>query len=532
MPFAVALLLALQGDSEIAKHVDRLSADDLETRERAAAALRSIGDDSIPALESAAATGDAQLRIEVRRLLRDLSATSALVEDLRSDDIPGNARTARARLRERYGPKVRAALVEVLKSDDDQKAVQAAFILITKGDQRALLAEAPEILVRAARAIAQEKAAGFRWVAAEVAVSLGASLDAGARDRAWAKALVEVDPSTLKDCVLDIHQVSARAKAPLPGALVRHYLRNLMNDNVYDNASQCRWVLRRIGPEVLVPELRAALSGYDAQARSMIVDLLLTWNQEDLPVESLVEAMGWSYGAHEMVKTLGMKALPSLLRALKSHDSEVVLKSAKLVAELKPEVHDAEVAAALAPILTTWWSARDLLLTLGPDAESALRRRLEESDSILAMTAARGLLVINPEKHADAILARAERELAADSHRDNARRASQVIFELGGAANSRLQEWLHAKRGQPLVCAAAVLARRGRLGEFPLETLDAIAAQAQAHDEPGALVELLHWSEPVRVDVLNRLEGRHPSKAGALRTRLLTYRDEPWLTGR
>src|SRR5688572_92458 len=184
MHIAVVLFIswAASQSPDIPKLIERLSSDDIEGQERAAAELRSAGDAAIPALEAAAASNDAQLRVIARRLLHDLSATSALIEDLRSDDIPDNARSARAKLRQRYGPAVRAALVQALKSEDDQQAVQAAFLLSVHKDGPLALSEAPRIVSRIARVIAHGRDQKFRWVAVEAVLTLGQCLPADDRE--------------------------------------------------------------------------------------------------------------------------------------------------------------------------------------------------------------------------------------------------------------------------------------------------------------------------------------------------------------
>jgi hypothetical protein len=262
---------------------------------------------------------------------------------------------------------------------------------------------------------------------------------------------------------------------------------------------------------------------------------LLQWNQDDLPPENLVEAMGWSDRAQGVVTALGMKAMPSLLNGFKSHDPDVVLKAVKRATELEPDCHDREAAEALSLLLSPNWNghqAAKLLRTLGAGAESALLKRLDDGDSIVAVGAARGLIALDRERHADRIWTRLEPELASDANRDNARRASQILFEWGDKASPRLRSVVDSSRGQPLICAAAILARRGILGELPLATLEAVMTQAELSDEPGSFVELLHWSEAVRRAVMSRLEWKSPSKADALRARLMTYQDDPWLRNR
>jgi hypothetical protein len=546
--FAVLISLALfQAPSQeteparISKLVDQLSDGDIEARHQAALELRTLGDAAIPALEAAARTTDAGLRIMARKLLHDLAATSALIEDLRSDDVAENARAARAKLHKRYDPNVRASLLDALKSDDDQQAIQAAFLLTVHQDTAAALEGTPEILERTARVIAQGRDERFRWVAVEAVVRLGAASTDAARDAAWKRALVDVDPNDSHWGVLAVHQVSTRSKAPFPEALVRHYLKNLMNDTVQQNAQQCRYILRLIGPS-LAPALRSALSGYDAQARAMAVDLLLEWKQADVPAPALVEAMSWSSRAREEVKSLGTSAVPFLLRALRLDDGDVVIEAAKAIIEIDPGNHHGALATSLSRLMARsghYWGnherAGELLSHLGRSAETALQAGLKESDPLVALSAARGLLAMNRERHLQAIAARAERELADDARRENARRASQLLFELGRDTLARLRTLLASERGQSLVCVAAVLARLGRLDELPPQSLEAVLAYAdkfEEADEPGALVELLTWSEPIRAQVMQRLEHKGASKAAALRILLSDYEEEPWLTGR
>ncbi len=546
--FAVLISLALfQAPTQetdlarIAKLVDQLSDGDIEARHQAALELRTLGDAAIPALEAAARTTDAGLRIMARKLLHDLSATSALIEDLRSDDVAENARAARAKLHKRYDPNVRASLLDALKSDDDQQAIQAAFLLTVHQDTAAALEGTPEILERTARVIAQGRDTRFRWVAVETVVRLGAAVTDAARDAAWKRALVEVDPAESHEGVLAVHQVATRSKAPFPAPLLSHYLKNLINDTKEGNAGQCRYMLRLMGP-TLAPALRSALSGYDAQARALMVDLLLEWKQTELPGAALVEAMRRSERARQEIKSLGKSALAFLLPALQGSDPEVVLNAAEAIFDLAPGDHDAVLALPLSGLLERsgyqWGKhgrALQLLKFLGPPAEEALKAGLKDADPVVALTAARGLLALNRERHLQGIAARAERELTDDARRENARRASQLLFELGRDTLARLRTLLASERGQSLVCVAAVLARLGRLDEVPPQSLDAVLAYAERFDEadePGALVELLTWSEPLRAQVMERLEHKGASKAAALRILLSDYEEEPWLTGR
>jgi hypothetical protein len=546
--FAILISLALfqapPQETELArigKLVEQLSDGDIEARHQAALELRTLGEASIPALEAAAASKDAALGIIARKLLHDLSATSALIEDLRSDDVAENARAARAKLHKRYDPKVRASLLDALKSDDDQQAIQAAFLLTVHDDSAAALSGAPEILERAARVIAQGRDAGFRWVAVDVVVRLGAAATEAAREEAWKKALVDVDPDRSHDGVLAVHQISTRWKVSFPAPFMRHYLKNLMNDTVPGNALQCRYCLRLMGP-TLAPTLRSALTGYDTQTRAMVVDILLDWKQPDLPPKVLVEAMSWSSRARDEVKSLGKSALPFLLPALRLDDGDVVIQAAKAILDIEPEAHQGEVATSLSGLLARSWHQWDnheraagILSRLGGPAETALQARLKDADPVVALAAARGLLAMKRDRPLELIVDRAERELADDSRRENARRAAQLLFELGRDIVPRLRTLLASERGQRLVCVAAVLARLGKLDDVPPLSLEAVLAYADRFDEadePGALVELLTWSEPTRVEALRRLEHKGASKAASLRILLADYEHEPWLTGR
>lgn len=539
---SLALVQAPESEaSRIGRLVERLSADEIEIRQKAAVELRSLGDVSIPALENAAASKDPEVRGLARKLLHDLSATSALIEDLRSDDVPDNARSARAKIQKRYGLGIRDMLLAALRSDDTQQAVQAAFLLAANRDAPAALAEAPEIVTRAVRAMAQKQDAGFRWVAAEAAVQLGAAMNSPAREEAWGRALANVDPDQLHDFVPDFHKVSARSQASLPAVLMRHYLKNLMNDPVVGNARQCRYVVQKIGPS-LAPQVRAVLSGYDQQARAMAVDLLLEWNQSDLPTESLAEAVRWSGLARNQLKALGREAVPSLLRVLRNQDPDVVLAAAKEIIEIDPATHDGEIAHAMSRLLSrtrgrwAWHNgAEKVLVGLGPSAAPALLKGLADPDSFVALSAARGLMALDRARHAESIPARAERELSDDARRGNARRASQLLYELGDEALPRLRKLLASEREQAVVCAAAILARLGRLEGLDHPALEMVvrySERCEEADEPGALVELMTWSEPIRAEVKERLKSKGGSRLSALEIRLLDQDEEPWLTGK
>jgi len=478
----------------------RLSADDPGEREAASSTLRRIGPRAIPALEAVARGDDPERRARARSLLRELDATSALVEDLASDDVPGNAKAARVKLIRRYDPSVRDALAAVLKSADTQQVVEAAFILIDRGDAAVVLKSAPDVHTRAAAAWMRGETGGFAWLACQVALSLDAELDPRARQASWRRSLAGIAPHALTNLVRDAWKLARDLKRPFPAPLLRHYLLNLRHDDQWMNAYWTEPFVRSLG-EAAVPALREMLDDHDLQARTTGAQLLLQLRPaDDLPPRSWADLLPHREEAASKLAALGEEAVPALLETLDSEDRDAALRAARLLLQRDRAKHLRAAGDALADIALHHRGRRlrpeavRLLADLGADAAPTLVRLARDRDGKIALLAASGLAAADPARHAPSLAPLAIANLATDGFEGNAALAVDVLVTLGAHAEEPLRRALESEDEQTVAGAAAALARGRRLGtpgERARAQLRRVAARGIDPDEGDDLLRIL-----------------------------------------
>jgi hypothetical protein len=383
--------------------IDVLRDGSIEEREAAEAALKTSGPAAVAPLEAAA--GDAEFRIRVRRILSELGATRALIEDLRSDRVKGNAWRARELLLKRKEePGGKDRLLAAAESDDDQQALQAAYVLLRWG-------EAPrgaELLERSVAAFARSETRDYEWVATEVMLRLAAAGPAEEVERAFSRALRGVAPHALVGVweptpmsrALDL---ARDRKLPLPAPLLRHFLANLRHDEVGANAT-FTFILVEKHRAVLQPAFEALVRDPDAQARRFAIDTLLDWSVEPLPpgsLEALSERLGRNSRALPRLLLYGGAALAALEAQLQRTDYPGRFEAAEGLLRLKPDAWRARVIAVAAPHLETDGlrgnarAALRLLVLCGQEAVPALRRALASRDEQAVACGAVGLAALN-----------------------------------------------------------------------------------------------------------------------------------------
>lgn len=453
----MSALVALILSQDPAGLIDVLRDGTLEERDAAETALRTLGDAAIAPLEAAA--GDAEFRVRARRVLSALGATRALIEDLRSDLVPGNARRARGLLagRTEAVDLLRAAL----ESDDDQQAIQAAALLFRLGETP----KAPDLLERSVAAFARAENRDYEIVATDLMLRLAAATPSEEVERAFARALRGVpahaisgewEPTPLGRAL----EVARDRKLPLPAALIRHALVNLRHDERGGNATLTRWMLEKHKVDIR-PYFETLVRDPDAQARAIAIDTLLEWKAEPLP-EGSVAALAEQVGRNSA-------ALPRLL-------------------------------------------------LYGEAAVPALAARLGDGSYVVRFAAADGLLTLAPDAWRESVIALARPHLDADGFRGNAKGALRLLVRCEAVAE--LRRALLSRDEQAVACAAVGLAA---LKEEVVLTLEArrrlyrFAARTWGHDEENSAVAALIalpelWSETAGrlrtsgQDGLNRLE--------------------------
>jgi hypothetical protein len=474
------LALAAQGapaEGDLASLVLRLASDRPEERSQAADALRSLGERAVPALRKACDSADPEIRLRAGELLRGSAAISVLVEDLRSDDIPGNAKSARNTLLRRFDPSVKRALLEAIRSDDSQQAIQAAFVLVNKGESETVWQAEPRLLPQAIGMFMRGEDDGFHWVAAQVLLRLGLAAGPLEEAAAYRKALAGVAPSSMDFPVRQLGEMCRQLKRPFPRPLLRRYLQNLRDDTRDFNAQQAARAIRFLN-ELAVPELKAIVADPDAQARHYALGLLLDLQVKDLtPVALPVlgELLGRDPRAIGRLVEYGAAALPTLEDRIGSADPPTALRAAEGLALLARD---------------QWWkrAARVAIANLGTD-----------------------------------------------NFEGNAREAAGFLVRLGPDVAPLLREALASDDEQVVVCAAGVLECLGQPAAPEKRTIDQIVRFASAlycHDEGEALEETLARSTVLRAEVLDRLarsgsEGL--KKAKALEARLSLDKRESWI---
>lgn len=390
---ALLVCLAIQ---DVESLVDQLRSPNIDARNRAYEELMTRRE-AVPALERAARSDDLELRLRARSLLRILGAPSVLVEDLRSDGVEGNARRARNVLLRKYDEPARAALVEAAKSEDDQQAIQASFVLALCGDGR--LAP-PECAARAAAAFFRGECVGYEWVAAHVLLRLAPE------SRGWSRVLRGVLPEAMLARMPGLIQLSRELRCPVPAPILEHCLLNLRDDHRHNNAVDCEAVLSPLGA-ALVPALRRLLVHPDAQARGRAAAMLLGLGVPDISPRALVEILGHDKRAVRALLDQGEASVASLETALSSRDRLRAVRAASVLYRLHPRRASDVVPVALSNLETDGLrmnadEAARLLIAIGEPAEERVRRALESDDEQAVVhaawvLAARGRLALPAE---------------------------------------------------------------------------------------------------------------------------------------
>jgi hypothetical protein len=468
MPFIILLLVLQVRPQDL---VETLRSGTLEEREGAEAALRRSGPGAVEPLERAWRGTDPELRVRARRLLSDLGASVALIEDLRSDPVPGNARRARTLLLARKDEAgLGDRLLDATAGDDDQQAIQAACVLLRWGRGAAILERSPELLERAAAAFARSETRDYEWVATEVLLDLAATASDAHVERSFLRAFRGAPPRLLASN----HEPTPMGRAlsvardralPLPPSLLRHFLANLRHDEVWGNAYHAVRLVER-HRAFLQPALARMVRDSDAQARQIALGLLLGLGLPELP-EGSDDVLGEMLGRHP-------EALPRLLG-------------------------------------------------YGETAVPVLVAHLGRADHRGRLEAALGLATVRSAEWGPRLAELARPHLEADGLRDNARAALEVLVRCGEAGVPVLKGALESPDEQAVACGAVGLAVMGRgepLSRDARRKIHRLAARPWGQDEERAVVEALLVVDGLWEEVEARLRDSGSdgmSRAGLLR---------------
>lgn len=350
----MGLLFVLAAFQDAAALAERLGADDLETREAAQAALLKLGESAIPALEPHRHNPDLEIRDRARWLLHQLEATSALIDDLRADDISGNAEAARKRLLprlERDPDRMIPLLTPLASGEDVQAMFYATWLLLRTGHRREAEAACPKLLEKSIRFYFMGRMDDMRWIAAQCVVRLSRDREAAELEGAYGRALKKVRPEAVmvasKALWKTLGEIAPEAdrKAYFPDSLVRALAVNLRDDHGYYNEDRVWNLLRDLG-ERSRPVLIETLASDDRQARSYAAGILIEQGLDPTPdamIPVLIEREDW-----KAVEGLGRRSVEWLERAAKGGSREGRLESIRLLFRIDPSVPREEYAPFLA----------------------------------------------------------------------------------------------------------------------------------------------------------------------------------------
>ena len=414
----------------------------------------------------------------------------------------------------------------VLGSDDLQQSIQAAYVLVEKGDADAALKRAPDLPRRAATAALRHEVDRFEWVAVQVLLKIGAS------DLDYRRALQGVPPGTLHEFVRNVRKQAEALNVPFPTPLLRHYLLNFRSDDESDNANQARRFVRDYGKESIAV-LRECAGAKSLQTRRFAAGLLLDFGETELPPSAVAALIGADKRALPLLKAQAADAVPSLREVMAGIDREAVLLAGRALLDLDPKAHREEVAHAALRIARqqTWNRATRLrALDLATRAAVAvdLEPLLDDEDPHVALAAAQAQVRLGIADSSRRALPLAVENLAADGNEANARMAAELLVLLGDGALPTLRRLLASDDEQVVASAAVALNRLGKLLPLSAHAEDALfRAAAWGVEEPGAMLELMVRVPAVRDELLRRL--KRSGSDGALRALELNRGAVDWL---
>lgn len=139
---SILVAVIVTQNSDVKDLIKKLSADDVQVRERSFEQLEQLGDRATLELEEAYNNAECSAKIEIKKLLTYQHSVVILVEDLYSDDLPNNAHFATKiiiRKLKENPERFLKYVVRCLKSEDKQATVFAGFILARAGLEKEIL---------------------------------------------------------------------------------------------------------------------------------------------------------------------------------------------------------------------------------------------------------------------------------------------------------------------------------------------------------------------------------------------------------
>lgn len=462
---ALSAVPALGQDPAIPELIERLGSDDPKERDAASARLLKIGEPALEDLERRRDDADLELRERARELMRRLDSTFSLIEDLQSDDTPGNMARARRLLfkRIRAQPeKTLRRLLECSTGGDLQAATVASYILYHTGHRQELLGARPRLFAECVGDLCLGRVLDIEWMAMDLTLGLWRHASPEAVDAAFDRALRGQRPAAaLKICRQLLfafrerlagfkesrspRAVLGKARLPLPRPLIRLLIQNLRDDTEMDNANRAADTLGELGDAVHV-ELTAALDSLDRQGKRLALSILAPALAPPFP--------------------------ESVLRALAEHPTHGL-----------PPRED----------LPRW--VPHLLAAVGQETDAQNLERI--------------LLIarIDPGAGKEALTRIAIRALASDNHGRNAVRAVEALALWGDPLP--LLPVLESSDPQAAVAAYVALGRMGRLPtEAPLASIrDLLSRREDWDDEWECAAEAIQYLGPEKHKLLRDVRG-------------------------
>lgn len=434
------VLLCLVLQDSIDDSIRALGDPDPVLRDLAVERLVRAGTAALDRLEPLANDPDPERRARIHQVLREIGSPVALVADLRSDRIAGNAEEARRKLlrtMEIDADRVTAHLLPLLDGRDPQAAFYAAWLLQRGGRGDRILEAQPGFHEWAVRAFYSPEVEPMMWVAGHVVLRLDASRPAGEVDAAYARGLAGVRPDAVIDPVrwyitlageIRVRDVDAQG---LPAPLWQKLLDNWRDDTSGGNANRVDFIVNRLRATA-TPVAERLLDSDDLQQRQRAAMFLIDGEPTspsprliEIAVECLRYGYGYGYGwgyvwdcdaPIRFLRGVGLPAVAPLDRFLEDDYRSPVARL----------------------------NALNLRLAIDPAMP------LERVDWVW-------------------------RHLRSDNEWGNALLAAQALARIDGPLAPHLTPWMEDPDPQVAAAAYAILARRGEVTRPPQSVLDAIA---------------------------------------------------------